>query len=696
MVKRLLVNMTLSLLIVVGFPLAALADTTDPSATDPNAVVDPAASAPVSDTPVDTAPVVDTTPTTDLTAITQPPQGPTTDPGPTSPQGPDANTYTLNPDTGLWENAYYIWDPVTHQTRPKVPQSYSYNPATGRWDTTQWVYDPAAGNYVPNVVSVASPPLNTNSTQLASNLTDAAVLDSLNSNTSTNTSNGLFDLFYDARISNTINSMAATGNASVLGNTLAGNALSGNALDVTNILNLLQSVWNIQPAANLLTFTSNINGDVVGDITLNPGPINNTGPLSTDTTLSQTDTNLTINNNGSGLINNDITVGSTSGNAAVGTNTNAGNATTGSATSIADVVNVLNSAISAGQSFLGVININGNLNGDILLPPNFIDQLIASGAPHATINSSQVQNNNIVADITDTQTINNNVNLAATSGSATVDHNTNAGSATTGNAATNLTIFNLTGRQVVGTNSLLVFVNVLGSWVGLIMDAPPGSTTAALCGGSCQNSDIVNNNLTLNSNTNNTINNNLNVTAQSGDAAVTNNTSAGNATSGNATASANLMNIIGSNFSMSDWFGILFINVLGTWNGSFGVNTDAGNILVDSGLPGNIGQFTPPSSPLSARVFHFVPGGNNNQLAAVPLDPPADNNSSNVVLASSTHGGPTSKGGIVKAALQTGGKGWVIPVGAGLVVGLLIFGIEGVPEINDRVSLALLARKTRN
>jgi len=48
-------------------------------------------------------------------------------------------------------------------------------------------------------------------------------------------------------------------------------------------------------------------------------------------------------------------------------NTTAGSATTGDAAAIANIVNVINSIIGAGQSFIGTININGNLDGEILL-----------------------------------------------------------------------------------------------------------------------------------------------------------------------------------------------------------------------------------------------------------------------------------------------------------------------------------------
>src|SRR5581483_9407806 len=147
--------------------------------------------------------------------------------GPSQPQGPDANTYTYNSATGMWENQYYIWNPATGQTTPKTPQNYSYNPATGMWDTTQYRYDAASGTYVPNVVSSSVKPA-----ALTVSNSGPGSSNNLNSNT---TNNGTFNNFYNASISNNIGSLAVTGSASVLSNTNGGDATSGNALAMANV-----------------------------------------------------------------------------------------------------------------------------------------------------------------------------------------------------------------------------------------------------------------------------------------------------------------------------------------------------------------------------------------------------------------------------------------------------------------------------
>ena len=658
------------------FPVGVLADTP--------------AVAPADSSSSPTSTVASATPPTTADASqpapsTSPAQSPPVSTGPNSPNGAGADTYTYNPTTGLWENQYYTWNPVTHQTQPKTPQDYSYNPATGMWDTTQYVYNPSSGTYVPNVVSLPSDPQQS-STQSpsATSATGPGSMSSVSSNTN---NNAIFNLFYNAQISNNISQNAVSGAAAVMGNTVGGNALTGNALDVNNIINMLKSTFGLQNAANLLTFTENINGNVNGDILIDPNQINNSSVVLNN---SNTQNNLTINAQGNGAINNNINLGATSGNATVADNTNGGNATTGNASAVANIVNELNSAISANKSFLGVININGNLNGDILLPPNFLDQLLASNAPHATVNITKSTTNNIVANATNNESIGNNVNLAAASGSSSVDNNTNGGSATTGSAGTNLTIFNLTGKQIIAKDSLLVFVNVLGQWVGLIMNAPAGTTAAAI-GGNVTENNTLTNNAVISAATNSSINNNVNINSLSGNAAVTDNTNGGNATSGNATSSANIANIIDSQLSSTDWFGLLFINVLGVWHGSFGVNTAAGNIAAAAplGVSGNA-----KASP--DAVFRFIPK-NKASVILASYNNPTDSSSQSpgpMHTAAFTSGNSNSGGSSAPteslprhSARQ---NAWILPIASFGIIMLVTGGLSISGEFTDKLHARLL------
>ena len=538
--------------------------------------------------------------------------------GPIAPTGPDANTYTYNSATGMWENAYYIWDPATGLTTPKTPQTYSYNPATGHWDTTDWLYDAASGQYVPNTVSVDQPPAGAPTT--GGPTANAAVSPSTDATTqgpsspvsgSTNTTSQ-FDNFYNASISNSITAQALSGSANVTLNTTGGNATSGNATDIANIINLLQSTTDLQ--GGLTTFSFDV-PTTVGDITIDPGQLPSNSGLSSSS--QPTNSNVTINSQASGQINNVINLGATSGDATVSQNTTAGNAATGSAQTIANIMNIINSIIASGKSFVGTINIQGDFNGDILLPQDTLNNLLTANTSGPNSPTTGGANNTLNATLTDNTGITNTLNLSAASGSANVTNNTTGGNATTGSATTNITLLNLTGKQVIGSDALLVFVNVMGSWVGMIVNAPAGATSAALCNCSTAgpNSPISgsqNTNTNVSSTTNNSINNNVTLASLSGNALVSNNTTGGNATSGNATAGANILNLSNSSLSLANWFGILFINVFGNWTGSFGINTSAGDLPTSSSTSNDSSAPTISQSVSQVKVFGFIPTGASN------------------------------------------------------------------------------------
>lgn len=545
--------------------------------------------------------------------------------GTTRPTGASAETYTYNAKTCLWVNAYYSWNPVNGIYTPLTPLTYTYNQATGLWDSSQWVYNPVTNQYEQQPFSVSevpagaktiggpmptdtsttksaindsTPSLNQN-TANASPSTISSTNGTNNNVTNTNTNNISLNNNNNANINNTQSQATNSGNTLVLGNTVAGNATSGNA---TSLATLVNSIASNSPIANATQFTANIDGNVNGNLVFNPTQL---FQPANGSILNSNQNNVIINQSNNSSINNNITLASTTGNATVADNNNAGSATSGNANSVANVVNMINSMISSKKSFIGVINILGDLNGNILVPQQFLSGLIASNAPRSTY---AVNNNTLSKDTFTTnqnQIINNNINTAATSGSAIVNKNTTAGSAISGNASTNVTIFNLAGDNVSSANSMLVFVNVLGTWVGMILNAPAG-TTSALLGGGAQSTGSLNNNQVSNVNSTNTsnqtINNNIVLKSKSGNALVSENTNAGNATSGNATSSANIANLENDNLNMSNWFGILFINVFGKWIGSLGL-------------------YNPLA--LSANQSSNTPTGSNTKIATIVHNLPA-------------------------------------------------------------------------
>ncbi|HEX4774582.1 MAG TPA: hypothetical protein VH234_03630 [Candidatus Saccharimonadales bacterium] len=566
------------------------------------------------------------------------------------PTGSDAATFTYDCATGLWENAHFTLDPATGERTALDPIVYTCDSATSTYNVTLWAYSPSAGAFQSYTQNVAQPPvgatvvacpppatqspMSSNAPDSTSSLSPASsgsntTDTSLNNNANLNNANNL-------TVNNNLGSTATSGNAIALGNTTVGDTTTGNADIVASEMNLLQTAANFGTSGGQpITFVANINGDVNGDFLLDPSTITSIQPATTNTNNNNLNNNLTINNTTNSTLNNTLNLNAASGNATANDNTTTGNVKTGNADVVANVVNTIDSAITAGHSFLGVININGNLNGDILLPPDFVNQLLAANVPTVNIvgpgNGSSNTNNTTVNNTTtvtntNNQGINNNVTATAASGAATASDNTTVGGITTGNATTNITAFNLTGSTVIGSNDLLVFVNVLGKWVGLIVNAPPGTTAAELGGGittsgsgsTNANNTTVNNNSNVTNNTSQQINNNINVNAKSGDATANRNTSVGNVSSGNAEDAVNLLNVQNSTLTLSNWFGILFINVFGSWNGSFGINTAAGDPITNS-ANGAAG-----ATPAAFAAFSFVPnsgssGGSSHAFQVSPF-----------------------------------------------------------------------------
>lgn len=361
-------------------------------------------------------------------------------------------------------------------------------------------------------------------------------------------------------------SSAQSGNVSAKGNASVGSVASGNASDTITQVTTLNSSTSLDAAGGLQTFTYDIDGDHVGDIALSPADFLQTSAA----TATQNPQNADITNQTNGTITNTVNASATSGDVAVAGNGSAGDAASGNAATEANLINMIDSVVSDKQAFVGTININGNLKGNLLLPQSAINALL----PTPSRDAAQTTNGTNTTTNANNMNVHNNITLNAQSGNVTVTGNGSIGNVTSGNASTNVQLYNLTNSAIVGGNVLLVFVNVMGSWVGLLMNAPAGTTSAAL-GGSITQDSTVANDTTTSTTSNETITNNVNLNSQSGNVAVKGNQSTGNTTSGNASANADIVNILGSQVDLTGWLGVLIINVYGSWTGSLEIEPAA-------------------------------------------------------------------------------------------------------------------------
>lgn len=570
-----------------------------------------------------------------------------TPPTPPTPTPPTPPTPPADPDAPVGAPPDYAYNEATNKWEPTIISSFEWNRTTHIWESPfYWIN--SVGWYVVKPGVTPSDSINA----LTSGSGDPAATmaqilgynDPANINTGPNSTNSatydsnnslLANLMNSATVNNNNTQSSTSGDANIMGNTTGGNALTGAATVVTNLLNLLNSMWTWS-SGGFSYFVNNVWGAQHGDINLNiPTPSGgggmaggcgnslntnqNTGPSSTNTAATSCNSDITVNSATNATINNNVDMTATSGNATVSGNTHGGNATSGNAVAELNIVNLINTAIGAGQTFFGLFNIYGDLNGDILFPGLSLNGALASQSgptivsndttgPNSTNNASASNSNSFTLNDNSTATINNNINATATSGNAGVTGNTHGGSATTGSATTDSSIFNLFNSSVFGDNAVLVLINDMGRWVGRIMNLGGGAMSGLMTSGavvsnyntgpnSTNNASYsTDNDLTINNNNTSTINNNVNIGAHSGDATVSGNTHGGNATSGNASVATNVANIVGSNLSFKKVFGILMINIFGSWTGSVGVDTEAG----ESGPP--VSSASVPQSQFAAAA----------------------------------------------------------------------------------------------
>jgi hypothetical protein len=444
---------------------------------------------------------------------------------------------------------------------------------------------------------------------------------STNQANATNSSQSWFDFTSLVNVMNTLQSTAKSGDVSATDNTKVGDAVSGAANVLANLVNLLTSAWSWSNGG-LNMFMQNLFGNINGDITLTPNQtsatgggsmsgstISGTGPDSTNGSNAANSTTLGVNAKTQGDIVNNVDLIAASGNASAGGNTSAGNVASGNATAELNIINLINSYISSGSSFFGVLNIFGNLNGDILFPSGFLNGAIgtdgssngaaglSSTGPGSANTSSTTDSNSSNITSSSTNSIANNIDANATSGQANINNNSQAGSASSGSASTTGSTFNLANSNVMGDNAVLVIVNVLGHWVGKIMSLPGGgSSTSGLLTGNAQISSTGPNsvNIATTSTANSakitqsaagSITNNAKVAATSGNASATDNTQVGDVKSGNAKVSTGVANIVNTVLNVKHWFGVLVVNVFGGWTGDVGNNTSAGNAPAPAAAP---------------------------------------------------------------------------------------------------------------
>ncbi len=329
----------------------------------------------------------------------------------------------------------------------------------------------------------------------------------------------------------------------------------------------------------------------------------NNGSGSTNDASADATTNNNTDQTNNGEVNNDLNLTADSGrNSASGNTGGDSYITTGTAGVAGNVLTFLNNNL-AGNVIFGVVNIFGDLIGDIILPESALNAFACStcGGNTSLVNSgngsnsdnsaSSNQNVNNTYNQMNNADINNNLVLDATTGGNSASGNTGGDAyIKTGDVNVMAQVLNIANTNLIGGDMWLVIINRAGQWIGQILGAPAGSLFAGSEGtefsvdgngeisvvnsgngsGSTNNGSAdstVNN--TTNQTNNATVNNNLHLAANTGKNSANDNTGGDSyITTGDAQVIANLVNFVNNNI-IGGRLLVTFVNVFGNWTGDF-------------------------------------------------------------------------------------------------------------------------------
>lgn len=296
---------------------------------------------------------------------------------------------------------------------------------------------------------------------------------------------------------------------------------------------------------------------------------------------------------------------------------------TGDANVAANVLNFVNNNL-AGNVVYAVVNVFGDLVGDIIFPDGTIFANTGAIEVENSGNGAESENFALVDQSLSDETfqfndvnIENNLIFDANTGENSTAGNTGGDSGIeTGEASVEAQVVNVANTNIDGGNWWLVVVNEAGQWIGKILGAPAGSLLAGSEGmeittddsGEISVSNLGNGadssnnasyggqvNNTLVQNNNASVVNNLDLSANTGGNSASRNTGGDSSIStGDASIVANIVNFVNNNIAGDGKLFVTVVNVFGSWVGDFvtpgsEVEEDDQGIGGDGGSSGDTG-----------------------------------------------------------------------------------------------------------
>ena len=503
-----------------------------------------------------------------------------------------------------------------------------------------------------------------------------------------------------ATVGNNLNQATVTGDNSSSYNVGNSSITTGNANTTGTIITAVNT--NVDGVAvSEFNIADDHNGDIVLDFNAActqgcAGPVvannSNNGVGSDNTANSTNNTNNSTDQNNIAHVDNNLVLEANSGDNTSSYNTGGDSSiTTGDANVNANVLTFANNNF-AGNVIYGVVNIFGDLVGDIILTEEAMNAACGGSCAGPTTaantgngdysdntaNSSNTTNTDIFQS--NDATINNNLVFNAVTGDNNTGYNTGGNnSIETGSADVTANILNIANSNIIGGNWWLVIVNEGGQWIGKIMGSPDGSNMAGSAGtefvvdpitgavtaknsGNGVGSD---NNTTANNTTSNSINqtntavvnNNIDLTANTGGNKANYNTGGdSNIVTGDAKIVANLVNFVNNNVVGGGKLVVTVINVFGSWLGDFvapGQTQQAKTQNNNSNTTSNNGSSSNNSSGGSSTVAS-AKGQANVTVAGSTVANNNDSSFAGSVKGSNTNGTTLHEATVAKSVGQDG------------------------------------------
>lgn len=552
----------------------------------------------------------------------------------------------------------------------------------------------------------------------------------------------------DASVTIASNDGTTQDNSATVNNNMEGESDTGNNSASRNVGNSEIETGDANTSGTLVnSVNTNADGvvvaefdivdDHVGDIILDAGSSCTSGCLGDSAVIentgngSESDNNIDVNlesndatfQENDATVENNMTLNADTGDNIASRNTG-GDSTiaTGDANVAASIVNMVNNNIAGGVVYM-VVNIFGDLIGDIILPDNFAADCCGTDVTAANTGNGDGSTNNILVQGDDndeisqfnTANIENNLIITAESGDNDTSRNTNGSSSIeTGDTNVLAQVLNIANLNLVGGDYWLVIVNEAGQWVGKILGAGGDGNYAgseilefivgengAITVKNSGNGEGSTNTINIESQDNDTITqvnnanivNNVNLSANTGGNSASRNTGGDSTiTTGDASVVASIVNFVNNNIVGSGRLFVNVINVFGSWLGNFiapGYQEENSSNPLASDQPGDTNG--------GGQESNNSVGGNSGSTSGASSGSSSQDTSST----SSTSGSSSSGQFGFVAYSQTGGgggtasesfdNGIVFPEEIGQVLGEgASVGVQGLIDVNYKWFIVLI------